>query len=63
MTAFTVVLTALGLVLVFEGLTWGLFPGLVKRLMAEVIKLPDAQISRFGLAVALTGALVIYLVL
>ncbi|TNE58245.1 MAG: DUF2065 domain-containing protein [Alphaproteobacteria bacterium] len=56
-------LTALGLVLVFEGLTWGLFPGLVKRLMAEVIKLPDAQISRFGLAVALTGALVIYLVL
>ncbi|TNE36755.1 MAG: DUF2065 domain-containing protein [Alphaproteobacteria bacterium] len=54
---------AIGLVLVIEGLVYGLFPGGVKRLMAEVLKLPDRQVSTFGLSLALVGCLLIYLVL
>lgn len=55
-------LAAVGLVLVFEGLVYGGFPGFAKRLAADVIQIPDATLRSVGLAVIAVGVGVVWFV-
>lgn len=53
--------TALGLVLVIEGLLPFLSPGGWRRMFEQVLRLRDGQIRFFGLGSVLLGVLLIWL--
>lgn len=53
---------AVGLVLVIEGLVYGGFPHLAKRLGAEVQGLPENALRVAGLAAIAFGVFVVWLV-
>jgi len=54
--------TALGLVLVIEGALYALFPEGMQRMMAQALELPPAYLRRAGLAAAVAGFLVVWLI-
>ena len=62
MTAVADFLTAVGLVLVIEGASYALFPGGMRRMMALVLTLPQAQLRAAGLAGAALGVVIVWLV-
>lgn len=53
---------ALGLVLVVEGLVYGGFPALAKRLATEVLGTPEHVLRIAGLASIAAGVCVVWLV-
>ena len=53
---------ALGLVMVFEGLVYGGFPRLAKRLAADVVGMPEQTLRTVGLIVIAAGVGVVWLV-
>jgi uncharacterized protein YjeT (DUF2065 family) len=55
-------LAALGLVLVIEGLLYGGFPQLARRLGAEMQAMPENMLRVGGLASVAVGVLVVWLV-
>ena len=55
-------LTALGLVLVIEGLLYALVPGHLKAMMRTVEKLSDDQLRIGGVAAMAAGVAVVWLV-
>ncbi len=55
-------LVALGLVFALEGLVVAAFPGAAKRAMANMLETPDAVLRLVGIASALFGLVVIWLV-
>lgn len=55
-------LAALGLVLVIEGLVYGGFPGLARKLAAEVLATPENVLRIGGLAAIAIGVGVVWLV-
>ena len=55
-------LAAMGLVLVVEGLVYGGFPGLAKRLAAEVLGMPENALRIGGLAAIAVGVCIVWLV-
>ncbi|HEY4773689.1 MAG TPA: DUF2065 domain-containing protein [Xanthobacteraceae bacterium] len=55
-------LVALGLVFVIEGLVFAAFPGAAKRAVATVLETSDPVLRAVGLASAVLGLLVIWLV-
>lgn len=48
--------------MVFEGLVYGGFPNLAKRLAADVIQMPESVLRTIGLAVIAAGVAVVWLV-
>lgn len=54
-------LAALGLVLVFEGLVYGGFPNLAKRLAADVVDMPESRMRTIGLVVIAAGVAIVWL--
>ncbi|HZF33647.1 MAG TPA: DUF2065 domain-containing protein [Candidatus Angelobacter sp.] len=54
--------TALGLVLVIEGLLLALMPDMLKRLIAEILTQPARRLRFGGLVSALVGVVVVWLV-
>ena len=56
------VLTALGLVLVIEGLLYALVPAQLKAMMLSVQKLSDDQLRIAGVAAMATGVVAVWLV-
>ncbi len=48
--------------MVFEGLVYGGFPSLAKRLAADVIDMPEHRLRSIGLAVIAAGVAVVWLV-
>jgi uncharacterized protein len=56
------VLTALGLVLVIEGLLYALVPAKLKAMMVSVQKLSDDQLRIAGVAAMATGVAAVWLV-
>jgi uncharacterized protein YjeT (DUF2065 family) len=46
---------ALALFLVIEGLVYALFPAAMKRMIAEVLRMPDALIRNVGMIAAAVG--------
>ena len=55
-------LAAIGLVLVVEGLVYGGFPGLAKRLAGEVLSMPENALRIAGLAAIAIGVGIVWLV-
>lgn len=55
-------LTALGLVLVIEGVVLALMPDLLKRLIAEILTQPPQRLRYGGLLTAVAGVVVVWLV-
>jgi len=55
-------LAALGLVFVIEGLIFAAFPGQAKHAMTSVLETPDATLRAIGLASAVIGLVVVWLV-
>jgi uncharacterized protein len=55
-------LTALGLVLVLEGMPYFLAPDRMREWVIQVAKLPDGVLRKTGLVLMLLGLLTIYLV-
>ena len=55
-------LAALGLVLVLEGLLFAAFPDFAKRAMESVMQAPDNMLRIVGLASALLGIALIWIV-
>jgi uncharacterized protein len=54
--------TALGLVLVIEGALYALFPEGIQRMMAQATGLPPAYLRIAGLAAAVVGFLIVWLI-
>jgi uncharacterized protein YjeT (DUF2065 family) len=55
-------IVAIGLVLALEGLLFAAFPGAAKQAMANVLETPDQILRVVGIASALIGIAVIWLV-
>lgn len=55
-------LAAVGLVLVFEGLLYGAFPALARRLSLEVASAPEQLLRTGGLFAIFVGVGVVWLV-
>jgi hypothetical protein len=55
-------LVALGLVLALEGLIFAAFPGAAKRAMISVLETPDAPLRIVGIASAVAGVILIWLI-
>jgi uncharacterized protein len=55
-------IVAIGLVLALEGLLFAAFPGAAKQAMASVLETPDVILRGVGIASALIGIVVIWLV-
>ncbi len=54
-------LSALGLVLVFEGAAYALFPAQMQRMMERVTHVSPSLLRNFGLAAALVGLVLVWL--
>ena len=55
-------LTAIGLVLVFEGVVYGGFPGLAQKLAGEVLAMPENVLRMAGVVAAVLGVGVVWLI-
>ena len=55
-------LAAVGLVLVIEGLVYGGFPGLARRMAGEVLSMPEGALRVAGLAAIAIGVGIVWLV-
>lgn len=53
---------ALGLVLVVEGVIYGGFPALAKRLAAEVLSVSESRLRTVGMIAMAVGVAVVWLV-
>ncbi len=58
----TELITALALVLVIEGALYALFPEAMQRMMARAMELPPAALRYGGLALAVVGVAVVWMV-
>jgi len=58
----TILLTALALAIAIEGIVYALFPDAMKRMMAQVMEQPSGSIRAAGLAAAVAGVFVLWLV-
>jgi uncharacterized protein len=56
-----VIWIALGLVLVFEGLTYALVPGQMQKMMARMLEVPPDQLRLAGTAALAIGVFVIWM--
>jgi uncharacterized protein len=55
-------IVALGLVFVMEGVLFAAFPETAKRAVASVLETPDAVLRGIGLASALVGVVLVWLI-
>lgn len=55
-------IVALGLVLVLEGLLYGGLPGVVKRMAADIVHIPDGVMRVVGLTAMVIGVVLVWLV-
>jgi uncharacterized protein YjeT (DUF2065 family) len=55
-------LAAMGLVLVIEGLVYGGFPRLARRLAAEVLSIPEGALRMAGMLAIAAGVGIVWLV-
>ena len=55
-------ISALGLVLVIEGVVWAAFPGMATRMLSAATKMPEQTLRTAGLSVVATGVLLVWLV-
>lgn len=53
---------AIGLVLVIEGILYGGFPGLARRMASEAAAAPESALRAVGLAAVAIGVFIVWLV-
>ena len=58
----TELFSALGLVLVIEGLIWAAFPGQALRMLQSASHLPEQTLRTIGLSVLAVGVILVWLV-
>ena len=58
----TELVTALGLVIVIEGICYALFPEAMKRMMLKVLEIPASSLRYAGLGAAIVGVFIVWLV-
>jgi len=58
---FSMLVVALGLLFIIEGIPYFAFPELVKRFMAQALTLPDGVMRIFGLVALGLGLLLLFL--
>lgn len=58
----TLLALAFGLMLVLEGALYALFPGAMKRMMAQVLGQSEGALRIAGLSLAVLGFLIVWLV-
>ncbi len=51
---------ALCLMLVFEGLIYGLFPKTMKKMVLQILAMPEQTLQNFGLGIAAFGVACLY---
>ena len=54
-------LSALGLVLIFEGIPYFISPAKMKDFMGQILELPDDALRKMGLLAIIVGLIIIYL--
>ncbi len=54
-------LCVIGVVLVFEGVPWFLSPQGLKKVLRQLISLPDGSLRMMGFCLMMTGLLLVYL--
>lgn len=54
--------TALGLVIVIEGICYALFPDAMKRMMLQILELPSSTLRYMGLFAAALGVVIVWAV-
>ena len=54
--------SALALAIAIEGILYALFPDGMKRMMASVFEMPSAQLRTAGLAAAVLGVALVWLI-
>lgn len=55
-------ITALGLVLIIEGIAYALFPNALRKLVQSTLELPARQVQAVALVMAGTGLVIVWLV-
>ncbi len=55
-------MTALGLAIAIEGIAYALFPDAMKRMMAKIMDQPAGNVRTAGIAGAVIGVFIIWLV-
>ncbi|MDP7391309.1 MAG: DUF2065 domain-containing protein [Alphaproteobacteria bacterium] len=55
-------LTAIGLVLVIEGVIYALFPQAMQRMMTQALEMPASTLRIGGLIAAVAGLIVVWLI-
>ncbi|MEP3046236.1 MAG: DUF2065 domain-containing protein [Roseibium sp.] len=55
-------ITALGLVLVFEGVLYALAPGSMKNVMRSALETPEQTLRIAGLVAALIGLFIVWII-
>jgi len=55
-------LVAVGLALVIEGVVYGGFPALAKRLAVEVLSMPENRLRTAGMIAMVVGVAIVWLV-
>jgi len=59
---FLALFTAVGLVFIIEGVIYSLFPNGMRRMMKVALSLPTNRLRSMGLAMALFGFAIVWLV-
>ncbi len=54
------ILLALGLVLIVEGLAYALAPSLIERMLEMLRSLPESAVRQMGWLVVVTGAILVW---
>jgi uncharacterized protein YjeT (DUF2065 family) len=57
----SLLLLALGLVMIIEGLAYALAPSLVERMLEMLRSLPETAVRQVGWLVVVTGAILVWL--
>ncbi len=57
-----ILITALALAIAIEGIAYALFPDGMKKMMTQVMTMPSANMRAAGIAAAVAGVFVIWLV-
>jgi hypothetical protein len=57
----SVLLTAIGLVFVLEGMLYALFPNGMKQTVAKLLEMSDGKVREVGLIAAVIGVFIVWL--
>jgi uncharacterized protein YjeT (DUF2065 family) len=55
-------LVAIGLAIAIEGILYALFPEGMKRMLMQVLSMPQSAIRTTGITIAMIGVLIVWLV-